>query len=160
MGSKGIVRAVTVVSIVASLCVYAVMGVSGYTSAISFFESAMGALQTPSRQMTGDPSTGFTLTLSITARNPGLLEVGATLNLKLLTVDREVIAEGVGSKRIPPGSSDQLVVILHISADKAATLTDPNAIMFSILLECRTLFDLVGISASVEMTGGGSPPGP
>jgi len=157
---KGVVRVLAVVSIVATLCVYAVMGVSGYTLAVSFAQSVMG-LQSSGMQMSGDPSTGVTLTLPIVMRNPGLLEVNATLKLKLLSVDKEVIAEGVGSKRIPPGSSENLIVSLYVSPEKAQTyLTDPSGVTFSISFEFRTLFNLVGMSISVEMGGGGPPPGP
>jgi len=158
--SKSIVRIMTIVSIVATVCVYAVMGVSAYTSVASLAQSVMG-LQSSGMQMSGDPSTGVTLTLSATVWNPGLLEVSATLKLKLLSADKEVIAEGVGSKRIPLGSSENLIVSLYVPPEKAQTyLKDSHSVTFSISFEFRTLFDLVGMSISVEMGGEGPPPGP
>ena len=90
---KSIFRILTVVSIVASLCVFAVMAVSGYTLAASFVKSLTGLMEPPEGEepleMTVDPAGGVTLTLLFTAKNPGLLEVSVTLNLMLLSVDGE-----------------------------------------------------------------------
>lgn len=167
--SKGIVRILTIVSIVVTLCIFTIYGVSGYTLGASLTESFMGFFEEspegetpPGMQMSGDPSTGITLTLSFTAQNPGLLEVSVTLNLKILSVDGEVIAEGVGSKRIPPGLSDELVASLHIPPDKAETYLVPEShdLVLSIFFECRTLFDLVGIAVSAEIGVEAPPPGP
>lgn len=159
---KSIVRILTVVSIVASLCVFAVMGVSGYTLAASFAESLLGFMEPPegeeTLEMTVDPAGGVTLTLLFTAKNPGLMEVSVTLNLMLLSVDGVVIAEGSDSKRIPSRSSDELVVILHISPEDAA-MFETSPPVPHLHFECRTLLDLVGIAISVEMGGAAPPPG-
>jgi len=142
--SKGILRILTVVSIVATLSVYAVTIVSGYTSAVSFAQNAMG-IASSEMQISGDPSTGITFTFLLPVQNPGLLEVTATLNLKALSAAEEVIAEGVSSKRIPPGSSDELFVSLFVPPNEVEAFARGR-----IFLECRTLFNLVGISLSLE----------
>jgi len=150
--SKGILRILTVVSIVATLCVDVVMAVSGYNSAVSFVQNAMG-IASSEMQTSGDSSTGITLTFLLPVQNPGLLEVTATINLKILSVGDEVIAEGVDSKRIPPGSSDELFVSLFVPPDKVEAFARGR-----IFLECRTLFDLVGISLSYEARREGPTP--
>jgi len=120
--------------------------------ATSFAQNAMGLT---AFQVSGDPSTGITLTLPITVRNPGLLEISITLDVKVLSVGGEVIAEDINSKRIPPGSSHALSVSLFVPPDKVEDLAGVR-----IFFECRTLFDLVGISLSAEVGGEGPPPGP
>jgi len=157
--SKSIGRILTVVSIVATLCVFAVIGASNYTLATSLTESLMGLLEEPPEgegplgmQMIIDPSGGVTLTLPFTVQNPGLMEVSVTLNLTLLSVDGEVIAEGSDSKRIPLGSSDELVVSLYVSPEDAV-MFETSPPIWRLLFECRTLFDLVGIAVSAEMGG-------
>jgi len=160
--SKSILRILTVVSIAATLCVYAVMGVSGYTLAASLAESLMGLMGAPGEElleMTIDPAGGVTLTLTFTGKNSGLMEVSATSNLELLSVDGEVIAEGSDSKRIPPGSSGELVVSLYVSPEDAAMFeTSPPVIRLR--FECRTLLDLVGLAISLEIGEEAPPLGP
>jgi len=150
--SKGILRLLTVVSIVATLGVYAVIIASSYTMATSLAQNAMGLT---AFQVSGDPSTGITLTLPITVRNPGLLEISITLDVKVLSVGGEVIAEDIDYKRIPSGSSHALSVSLFVPPDKVENLAGVR-----IFFECRTLFDLVGISLSAEVGREGPSPGP
>jgi len=153
---KRINKIVTVVSIVASLCVYALMGISGYTLSVSIAETVMGLEPQEGEEqleMTIDPDGGVTFTLLFNAHNPGLMEVSVALDFMLLSADGEVIAEGSDSKRIPSGSSDELVVSLHVSPEDAVMFVTSPPVPH-LHFECRTLSDLIGMAISVEMGGG------
>ena len=157
--SKSILRILTVVSIVATLCVYVVVGFSVYTLTSSIAGTLMDLTGAPEElfEATTDPAGGLTLTLRFTAKNPGLMEVSAASNLVLLSVDGEVIVEGSDVERIPSGSSRELVVSLHVSAEDAEMFeTSPPVIRLQ--FECRTLLDLIGLAISIEIGGEAPPP--
>jgi len=158
---KRITKILTIVSIVASLCVYAVIAVSSYTLAVSFSESVMSLQSQEGEElleMTTDPTGGLILILRFTVHNPGLMEISVTLDLMLLSSGGEVITEGRDSKRIPSGSSDELVVSLYLSPENTVIFeTSPS--VFNVDFECRTLLDLIGIAISIEIGGEELPSG-
>ena len=94
---SGVLRALTVVSIVLTLCVYAVLGVSMYTLGKSISSSLMGTMIQEGDglpfgiDIMTDAAGNIVITFIFTARNPGLLETKVVLNLSILSVDGEVI---------------------------------------------------------------------
>ena len=79
-----------------------------------------------------------------------LMEVSVALNLMLLSVDGEVIIEDNGEIRVPPGSESELPLSLTIPPEFA----DMHQLKGVVSMEYRTLFDLIGITISIEMEGG------
>lgn len=161
MKTQNIIRTLTIASIVAIICVYAVMGISGFTLATSFSESLSGLTQSfegddsELLQMTVNLDGSVIITMSITVRNPGMMDITATLNIKLLSSEGEVIAESSDSRTVQPGSSSRFEADLYVSPEDALEFeTSPPVVQLN--LEIKTLSDLVGMSFSVEI-GEGEP---
>ena len=160
MKTQNIIRTLTIASIVAIICVYAVMGISGFTLATSFSESLAGLTQSfeddsELLQMTVNLDGSVIITMSITVRNPGMMDITATLNIKLLSSEGEVIAESSDSRTVQPGSSSRFEADLYVSPEDALEFeTSPPVVQLN--LEIKTLSDLVGMSFSVEI-GEGEP---
>ena len=153
---SGVLRALTVVSIVLTLCVCAVLGVSMYTLGKSISSSLMGTMIQEGDglpfgiDIMTDAAGNTVITFIFTARNPGLLETKVALNLRILSVDGEVIVEDNGEIRVPPGSESELPLSLTIPPEFA----DMHQLKGVVSMECRTLFDLIGIAISIEMEDG------
>jgi len=85
-----------------------------------------------------------------TVRNPGLLEIKVTLNMRILSVDGEVIAEDTGEIRVRPGLESKLPLSLTIQP-KFVNLHELRGV---VSIKYRTLFDLIGTKVSIDMGGG------
>ena len=154
--SRGVLRALTVVFIVLTICVYAVLGVSTYTLARSISSSLMGITMQEGDLLpfgintTIDAVGNMVISFIFTVRNPGLLEIKVTLNMRILSVDGEVIAEDTGEIRVRPGLESKLPLSLTIQP-KFVNLHELRGV---VSIKYRTLFDLIGTKVSIDMGGG------
>lgn len=160
INDKTIVKTLSIVSIFATIIVLVTYGVSSYTLGVSISESFQSFLIDSSSgesstglQMSGDQITGITIALPFTVKNPGFLEVFVTINLRFLT-NGISIAESSDSKRIPPGLAKELRVDIFIPPEDFERVFNIEAeVDFSITLDYKTLFDMVGIAVSLQIEG-------
>lgn len=147
-------KALEITGTVLTIVLLAVTAISMHTLAVSF----MGSFQVEGEQapftveITQDPAGGVNVRFSMLVRNDGVLEARMRLNVRVLSPDGAVIAEGEDLKIVSPGSYDTLTVSLSVSAEEAGRyLSDSDQPRISMLFECRTLYDLIGAGIRVEV---------
>jgi len=147
-------KALEITGTVLMIVLLAVTAISMHTLVVSFMGSFQGeGEQAPfTVETTQDPAGGVNVRFSMLVRNDGMLEARMRLNVRVLSLGREVIAEGENSKVLSPGSYDTLTVSLSVSAEEARRyLSDSDQPQISMLFECRTFFDLIGMGIQVEV---------
>ena len=102
-----------------------------------------------------DESTGVgTLHLELNPNNPGFLETDLTLGLDLLA-EGESIAGDSSSVSLAAGSFETLCLNLTVdAADMERIMTQGLETSLEISIGLSTLYDLVGISNTIEFQGG------
>lgn len=89
-------------------------------------------------------STGtFTLTAQIPARNSGVLAVDVRMSVRFYFDNGTIMAEDTDSKRIEPGETEEFTL--------AITFIPENVDSVDIYLECRSFFDMIGLSFSTYL---------
>ncbi len=110
-----------------------------------------------SLEMVTDESTGSgELRLEAGPRNGGYLGVELTLDLSVLDEDDNYIGRNSTSVRLDAGERKTVTLCLHIPADVMLEMTNGGKKSFlEITLRMRTLFNLVGVSNTLRVEGGG-----
>ncbi len=152
-------RIVGAVIVAVELCLFALFFVSVYTMSTSvagiFMRTEEGL--PISMEQTVDSSSGtVTLRFALDVENRGLLDIRLTVELSLLSPDGGVITGVSDSKLISPGSIGRLVLAMPLQLDVfEGYLHGGRAPVLGMALECRTLFDLVGVGVQVQLESGG-----
>ena len=110
-----------------------------------------------SLEMVTDESTGSgELRLEADPRNGGYLGVELTLELSVLDEDDNYIGRNSTLVRLDAGERKTVTLCLHIPADVMQEMTNGGKKSFlEITLRMRTLFNLVGVSNTLRVEGGG-----
>lgn len=108
-----------------------------------------------SMELTVDESTGRgLLQLELNPSNPGLLDTDLFLELNLLA-DGEKITGDSSSVSIAAGSQETLSLNLMVeAADMERIISQGLETSMEVTIGLRTLYDLVGISNTIELQGG------
>jgi hypothetical protein len=108
-----------------------------------------------SMELTVDESTGRgLLQLELNPSNPGLLDTDLSLELNLL-VDGEKIAGDSSSVSLAAGSQETLSLNLMVeAAEMERIISQGLETSMEVTIGLRTLYDLVGISNTIELPGG------
>jgi hypothetical protein len=94
------------------------------------------------------------LQLELNPSNPGLLDTNLSLELNLLA-DGEKITGDSSSVSIAAGSQETLSLSLMVeSADMERIISQGLETSMEVTIGLRTLYDLVGISNTIELQGG------
>ncbi len=106
-------------------------------------------------ELTVDESTGRGLLhLELNSSNPGLLDTDLSLELNLLA-DGEKITGDSSSVSIAAGSQETLSLNLMVeAADMERIISQGLETSMEVTIGLRTLYDLVGISNTIELQGG------
>lgn len=106
-------------------------------------------------ELTVDESTGRgLLQLELNPSNPGLLDTDLSLELNLLA-DGEKITGDSSSVSIAAGSQETLSLNLMVeAADMERIISQGLETSMEVTIGLRTLYDLVGISNTIELQGG------
>jgi hypothetical protein len=106
-------------------------------------------------ELTVDESTGRgLLQLELNPSNPGLLDTDLSLELNLLA-DGEKITGDSSSVSIAAGSQEALSLNLMVkAADMERIISQGLETSMEVTIGLRTLYDLVGISNTIELQGG------
>lgn len=106
-------------------------------------------------ELTVDESTGRgLLQLELNPSNPGLLDTDLSLELNLLA-DGEKITGDSSSVSIAAGSQETLSLNLMVeAADMERIISQGLETSMEVTIGLRTLYDLVGISNTIELPGG------
>lgn len=106
-------------------------------------------------ELTVDESTGRgLLQLELNPSNPGLLDTDLSLELNLLA-DGEKITGDSSSVSIAAGSQEALSLNLMVEADDMERIISQGLeTSMEVTIGLRTLYDLVGISNTIELQGG------
>lgn len=106
-------------------------------------------------ELTVDESTGRGLLhLELNPSNPGLLDTDLSLELNLLA-DGEKITGDSSSVSIAAGSQETLSLNLMVeAADMERIISQGLETSMEVTIGLRTLYDLVGISNTIELQGG------
>lgn len=106
-------------------------------------------------ELTVDESTGRgLLQLELNPSNPGFLDTDLSLELNLLA-DGEKIAGDSSSVSLAAGSQETLSLNLMIeAADMERIISQGLETSMEVTIGLRTLYDLVGISNTIELPGG------
>lgn len=106
-------------------------------------------------ELTVDESTGRgLLQLELNPSNPGLLDTDLSLGLNLLA-DGEKITGDSSSVSIAAGSQETLSLKLMVeAADMERIISQELETSMEVTIGLRTLYDLVGISNTIELQGG------
>ena len=106
-------------------------------------------------ELTVDESTGRgLLQLELNPSNPGLLDTDLSLELNLLA-DGEKITGDSSSVSIAAGSQEALSLNLMVEADEMERIISQGLeTSMEVTIGLRTLYDLVGISNTIELQGG------
>jgi len=105
-------------------------------------------------ELTVDESTGRgLLQLELNPSNPGLLDTDLSLELNLLA-DGEKITGDSSSVSIAAGSQETLSLNLVVeAADMERIISQGLETSMEVTIGLRTLYDLVGISNTIELQG-------
>lgn len=105
-------------------------------------------------ELTIDPSTGLgVLTLNVAPRNSGFLGVDLSVEMAVVA-DGEYVARDSTSGYIDPGGQRPLSLSLTIPAEVAQDFQQEK-VFLEIALELRTLENLVGVTNTLRIEGGG-----
>jgi len=141
--------------LILEITLVAATGLSLYTNLQTLGASLISGDDGPIHtQESEDPITGArTFTIGLNVTNKGLLEVLFKLRIKAIAEER-VIAEGEGSRRVPPGGSEPLSVSFTVSKDDWERYVGgslrPDA---EVGFEIRSFFDLIGFGVTLRMRG-------
>ncbi|HID90565.1 TPA: hypothetical protein EYP44_01230 [Candidatus Bathyarchaeota archaeon] len=151
---KKYARVLGFVATAINLGIYVIFAASMHSLTTSFMALMPAEGEEPFRTDASiDPSTGaVALTFSTDVRNGGLLDIKASLGLRLLSGAGEVIAEGADSELVSPGSSGELVVRMTIPREDVERYSLETAKpTLSLSLEYRTFYNLIGMGISTEV---------
>ncbi len=106
-------------------------------------------------ELTVDEATGVgTLQLELAPFNPGFLETDLSVELILLA-EGESIASDSSTVTLAAGSEEPLLLDLVVDADDMERIiTDGLETSLEITFSLRTLYNMVGISNTIEIQGG------
>ena len=106
-------------------------------------------------ELTVDESTGVgLLQLELYPSNPGFLDTDLSLELNLLA-DGEMIASDSSSVSLSAGAQETLSLSLMVDADDMERIINQGLeTSMEVTIALRTLYDLVGISNTLELQGG------
>lgn len=106
-------------------------------------------------ELTVDESTGRgLLQLELNPSNPGLLDTDLSLELNLLANGEKITGDS-SSVSIAAGSQETLSLNLMVeAADMERIISQGLETSMEVTIGLRTLYDLVGISNTIELQGG------